>query len=149
MRALAVALLAVALWTMPAQAQPGFIRDFDAACVQHHPCDWAIHGILTTAGTLTLAAVTPLKASEARWILIGYYVQRDIRQLVRWGPGTRDASKIAPLPLWLDSIFDLGGVAVAAFVLVPKLNTPSLWRRGKMRAEVSIGPGLLMVSLRH
>lgn len=145
MRTLAIAILASLLLAAPSNAQ--FIHNADVWCIQHHPCDWSAHAAGTVTGTLLLDAITPLDATETRWIVIGYYVQREIRQLVTFGDLTRkDASKIAPLPLWLDSILDMGFMAFGAW-LAPRLGGPSLWRRDS-RVRLAVGTRSLGIVVR-
>ncbi len=136
MRPLAIAILASLLLAAPSNAQ--FIENADVWCIQHHPCDWSAHTAGTVAGTLLLDAITPLNASETRWIMVGYYAQREVRQIIKYGDVSRkDASKIVPLPLWLDAIFDMGFVAFGAW-LAPRLGGPSLWQRDS-RVRLAVG----------
>ena len=147
MRTLAMAILASLLLAVPARAQDGFINRADVWCIQHHPCDWSAHGAGTVAGTLLLDAITPLEASETRWFLIAYFVQREVRQIIRFGDLTRkDASKIAPVPLWLDSIIDMGFMAFGAW-LAPRINAPDLWQRDS-RVRLAIGTRSLGIVVR-
>jgi len=123
--------------TIKAQV-PQPLRDADVWCVQHHPCDWVGHASFTFGGTLLLDVLTPLSVSETRWFLVVFYVQRDIRQLIMWGPGTQDASKILPLPLWLDSIFDMGGVVFGVWA-ASQIDLPFDLFVSSQSASVSIG----------
>ena len=119
------------------------IHDADVWCIQHHPCDWAAHTAITVGGTALVDAITPLNAKEARWLFVAFYVQKEVRQMVKFRgyfTGNKDASKIAPLPLWLDGTLDLAAVALGVW-LVPKLSSGD-------RMVVSLGPRALAVSIR-
>ncbi len=125
------ALLALLLVVSPSVAQPSP----PAWCTQHHPCDWASHAAGVVGGSLAIDRLTPLNVSEARWLIAAYYTQREIRGLVRFGPGLPDTNKAFELPMWLDTTLDLASVAVGVW-LAPKADR-SLWGN---RLTFSFGP---------
>lgn len=116
---LALVLMAV---SVPADAQELSPAGW---CTQHHPCDWFSHAGGVVAGSVVLQAVTPLRAELARWIPAAYYVQREIRGLIRFGPGLPDTNQAFELPMWLDTTLDLSFVAIGVW-LAPKAGR-SLW----------------------
>ncbi len=91
-----------------------------AWCTQHHPCDWAAHTGAVLAGSAAVDLVTPLDIHQSRWVIAAYYLQREVRTLIRLGPGHPDTNLAFGLPLWLDSLIDSAAVAVGLW-LAPKV----------------------------
>lgn len=114
-----------------AQESPVF-KDANRWCVQHHPCDWAGHAVAAGVTSGLLGAATGI---DSRWFAAGwgvFFVQKEIRDGLRWGWRGKDASRIAPLPMPLDAGIDMAVTAISALWLAPALER---WILGKDRTE--------------
>lgn len=124
LRGLPVLVVCLVLWNPSvtrAQESPVF-KGAHRWCVQHHPCDWAGHAAAAGVTSGLLGAATGI---DSRWFAAGwsvYFIQKEIRDGLRWGWSGKDASRIAPLPMPVDAGIDLAVTAISVFWLAPALE---------------------------
>lgn len=80
--------------------------EIDDWCIQRAWCNGPSHTVLTVGSATLIGETTPLEIDEARWIPVGFYVGKEIRDRIKWGDDLG----------WGDTAMDLGFVALGWWV---------------------------------